>query len=563
MNTRLRDRVPGRARSLLPRSLAQQLFALQLALILLLVIAGGVLAYLNARHDSEAEAERRALSLAHALAELPDVHTALADGNPAASLQPLAESVRVATGTDFIVFMGTDRTRYSHPTPDRIGEQFLGTVEPALAGQSLTETYQGTLGPSVRAVVPIYLEADAEPAALLSIGILQDRIWDELRPRLFSIIGIALLALGVAALGSLAISRRLDRQTLGLGPVEITRMYEHHEAVLHSVREGLLVLNADAEVVLANDEAVHLLGLPDDHEGRTVRELGITGALADTLTAGEPVSDQLHVFGDRVLVVNQQRTSKDGRELGAVVTLRDHTELESLTGELESARGFADALRAQAHEAANRLHTVITMVEMGEPERAVEFATAELESTQQLADQLIGAVTEPALSALLLGKAAQAHQRGIDFTVTPDTVVPDTFLPSRELVTLVGNLVDNAMDAAATGPPPRAVTVTARLDEAELVIRVGDSGPGFDPANLDDAFAWGWSTKDTGHTRVSPGRGLGLALVRQIVTRYGGQAYVEHESGSAVIVRLPRPHDDRPAAAPEPPALDQTLERGP
>ncbi|NEE01487.1 sensor histidine kinase [Phytoactinopolyspora halotolerans] len=572
-----RSRVPGRRRRSL--SLAQQLFALQLVLVLLLVVAGGALAYVNARRESEAEAGRRALALAHAMAELPEVRGALDDDDPSGVLQPLAESVRAATGTDFIVFMDTDRTRYSHPTAEQIGERFIGTVEPAVAGESLTETYQGTLGPSVRAVVPIYAAdtADAvgsvdaadraQPAALVSVGILQERIWGELRRRLSWIVVIAVAALGVAALGSFAISRRLDRQTLGLGAVEITRMYEHHEAVLHAVREGLLVIDTAGRLILANDEAVELLGLPEDRERKTIRELGLSGPLADVLTSGEAVEDRLHVHGDRVLVVSQQPTFKQGRHLGSVVTLRDHTELEALSGELESERGFADALRAQAHEAANRLHTVVTMVEMGEPERAVEFATAELQTSQQLTDQVTGSVTEPALAAVLLGKAAQAHQNGVAFTVSPETSVDDTFLSPRELVTLVGNLADNAIDAAVAAPPPRRVSVTIQGDD-ELVVRVTDSGPGLAAEHLDDALSWGWSTKDADHSdgdgaavdrspRVH-GRGLGLALVGQIVHRYGGTVEVEpriDDGGeSAIVVRLPRQAEGAAAALVRPPA---------
>jgi two-component system CitB family sensor kinase len=519
-------------------SLAQQVFALQLAVIVVLVLAGTLLAVQEIRQTSEDSTSRRVLALASGLAQLPEVHAALAGADPSATLQPIAESVRHAADVDFVVFMATDRTRYSHPTPARIGEHFIGTIEPALTGAPLTETYTGTLGSSVRAVVPI-ASPGGQVVALVSVGVLHEKLGQELRRRLPTLAAVSLAALGMAAAGTLAISRRLRRQTLGLGPTEITRMYKHHDAVLHAVREGLLVVDRQGALVLANDEAVRLLGLPAGSEGQPVRALGLAEPLAGLLASGAPAQDQLYVYGDRVLVVNQAPAEKAGWALGTVTTLRDHTELQALTGELDSVRGFADALRAQAHEAANRLHTVVTMIELGRAEQAVAFATEDLASTQELADRLTSAVEEPALAALLLGKAAQAHEKGVELVVDPDTAVGEVGevgLDPRDLVTLVGNLVDNAVEAALAAPPPRRVTVSARSEDGQLRIRVADSGAGLDAAHLEAAFARGWSTKPTSGPH---GRGLGLALVRQVISRYGGDLRVASENGAVFTAVLP------------------------
>jgi two-component system, CitB family, sensor kinase len=528
-------------------NVAQQVFALTFTVIFLLVGTGAFLVFWEVRRDVRAHAEDRVLTLASALAELPEVGEALAEPEPAevtARLQPLATSVRVATGTDFIVFMTPDRIRYTHPVPERVGRPFVGTVAPALEGHAFTETYEGTLGPSVRAVVPV-LDGEGELTALLSIGILQDKIGSELRRRLSPVVFVSAGALLVAAAGSYAVSRRLDRQTLGLGPEQLTRLYEHHDAVLHAVREGLLIVSPRGELVLANDQARRLLGLGDDPEGRPVTALGLHPPMARLLTSGEPVTDRLCVYADRVLVANQEPIEHDGRRLGTVTTLRDHTELEALAGELDSERGFTEALRSQAHESANRLHTVVTLVELGKPEQAVEFATGELASAQALTDRLTDAVEEPALAALLLGKAAQAAEKGVEFTVTEDTAVAPGRIAARDLVTLVGNLVNNAIDAALAGPPPRRVTVTARSEPGaagQLLVRVADSGRGVDSAHLGDIFGRGWTTKPA----VGPhGQGLGLALVRQVIDRYGGEVEVGSGPGGGAVftVRL-RPGTD-------------------
>ncbi|MFP3989046.1 sensor histidine kinase [Streptomyces sp. E11-3] len=541
-------------------SLARQLFALQLAVILALVGTAALLVFLEVRRDTRAHAELEVRTLASALAELPEVRTALESPDPAAVLQPLATSVREATGTDFIVFMAPDRTRYTHPNPERVGEPFVGTIGPALEGRAFTESYEGTLGPSVRAVVPIR-DADGEVDALLSIGILQEQIGSELQRRLYPVVYLSAAALLVAAAGSYAISRRLDRQTLGLGAEEITRLYEHHDAVLRTVREGLLIVSPRGELVLANDQARALLGLTGHPEGRQVRDLGLRPPLDGLLASGEPADDRLCVYGDRVLVAHQERIEKDGRPLGTVTTLRDHTELEALAGELDSVRGFTDALRAQAHESANRLHTVITMVELGQPERAVEFATVELASAQQLADRLTESVEEPALAALLLGKAAQAAEKGVELVVTEDTAVAESAVTARDLVTLVGNLVDNAIDAALTAEPPRKVTVTARSEpDGGLLVRVSDSGRGVDGAHLDSIFTRGWTTKSAAGGR---GQGLGLALVKQVISRYGGEAEVGTGNGGVFTVRLhPREGSEEPDERGDQPTRDQPDEPG-
>jgi sensor histidine kinase regulating citrate/malate metabolism len=225
-----------------------------------------------------------------------------------------------------------------------------------------------------------------------------------------------------------------------------------------------------------------------------------------------------------------------------VVTLRDHTELQALTGELDSVRAFAESLRAQAHEAANRLHTTVSLIELGRGQDAVEFATAELASAQQLTDRVVDAVEEPVLAALLLGKTATAHERGVRLEIDPGTAVGATGIPSGELVTIVGNLLDNAIDAALAGDAPREVHVAAWVDDGRLEIVVEDSGPGVAEEQVPRLFERGWSTKTAAQTAAQtagPGRGLGLALVDQAVRRNGGTIDVRPGPGARFTVSLP------------------------
>jgi two-component system CitB family sensor kinase len=287
-----------------------------------------------------------------------------------------------------------------------------------------------------------------------------------------------------------------------------------------------------------NDEARRLLGVEGDLTGDRAQALPIADSVKELLASARAASDELHLTGDRVLVVNQQAAEWGGRRYGTVTTLRDRTELESLTGELDTTRAFAESLRSQAHETANRLHTMIVLVETGRAEEAVRYATSQLELSQKLTDDVMGAVDEPVLAALLLGKAAQAAERGVAISLDVAGGVASADIQVSDLVTVVGNLVDNAIDASGESAPPRTVHIVIRSDYTELLVRVADSGPGLPGHLVESAFTRGWSTKISATTA---GRGLGLALVNQVVRRYGGTVEVDRSEagGARFSVRLP------------------------
>ncbi|WP_230421044.1 sensor histidine kinase [Actinomadura soli] len=517
-------------------SLARQLLVLQAAIVGLLVSVGATIAYLDAERAADDAARQTVRAVARSIADAANIPDALAAPDPSRLLQPYAERVRRDTGVDFITIMSPAGIRYTHPNPARIGGRFVGNTAPALAGRTFTETYTGTLGPSVRAVTPVF-GRDRRIVALVSVGITVRVISAELRQRLLYVVGVAGAVLAAGLGCSYLVSARLRRQTRGAAPGELREMFEYYQAILHAVREGLLLLDRAGRIVLCNDAARDLLGLTDASRGQPVAKLGLSDELIATFVSAKPRSDEIHISDTRVLVVNTSPVRSHDRAMGNVVTLRDHTELMGLTGELDTVRGFAESLRSQAHEAANRLHTVVSLVELGRPDDAVEFATAELATAQRLTDRVVGSATEPVLVALLLGKSAEAGERGVELVVTDDTAIEGVVEP-RDLVTILGNLIDNAVDAALAGAgtrPPRVV-VSARKDGGELVLQVADSGRGVDPSAVPEMFRRGWTTKTSGGP---VGHGLGLALVGQAVRRHRGDIHVGHDGGAIFTVRLP------------------------
>ncbi|MFD3696238.1 ATP-binding protein [Streptomyces sp. NPDC058646] len=520
-----------------PRSLAGQLFAMQVLLVAVVVAGCAVFAYATARGQAEDAARRQAGAVARAVADSPSVQEAVRGAargtDPSSALQPYAERVRVDAGVDFVTIMDPAGRRWTHPDPRRIGEPFLGNTAPALRGQTFSETYTGTLGPSIRVVTP--LTDRGRVVGMVSAGITVRAVSARLAAQLSALAWVAAGALALGGLGTYVVNARLRRHTHGMNAAELSRMYDYHQAALHGVREGLLMLDGQRRITLINDAGRELLGLRSGMTGTSVADLGLPAPITGALLADRPRTDEVHLTADRVLVVNSSPVAGGGRR-GTVVTLRDHTELQALTGELDHERGFTQALRSQAHEAANRLHTVVSLIELGRAGEAVDFATAELELAQALTDEVVTAVGEPVLVALLLGKAAQAHERGVELVVTPDSSAVDGapgIPPARDLVTVLGNLVDNAVEAL-TGVPGGRIAVTVRPDGGELLLRVADNGPGLPEGAAADVFRRGWSGK-------GEGRGLGLALVRQVAQRHGGSVCAGEVPGGGAefTVRLP------------------------
>ncbi|MFI2410774.1 SpoIIE family protein phosphatase [Streptomyces sp. NPDC018947] len=325
------------------RSVAGQVFLLNVVIVLLLVVVAAVSLVLQVRRDSTVEARNRSLAVASTFANSPGVVAALRSPDPTAVLQPRAEATRKATGVDFVVVLNTDGIRYTHPKPDRIGNKFVGSIAPALAGRTVTEEINGTIGRLVQAVVPVE-EPDGTVVGVVSAGITTENVGGVADRQLPLVLITAGIGLTLATAGTALVSRRLLRQTHGLGPHEMTRMYEHHDAVLHSVREGVLIIGGEGRLLLANDEAHRLLDLPGDAEGRHVLDLGLPEDTARLLDSGRVATDEVHRVKDRLLAVNLRPTDERGGPPGSVATLRDSTELRALSGRAEAARERLDML---------------------------------------------------------------------------------------------------------------------------------------------------------------------------------------------------------------------------
>ncbi len=512
--------------------LAYQILVFQVAIILLSALIGAAAAVWQASQELDHQFEQRSLAIAESVATNASIQEALLAGDPDGVIQRAAETIRRSTGAGYVVVTDAQGIRYSHPNSRLIGKPVDENPASVLAGQPWTGVQRGTLGISARGKAPIFNRGQV--IGMVSVGFLEPPLAQRMLSELPGFATTLLPSLAIGVIASLLLASRLKRQTFGLEPYEIAGLLEEREASLQGIHEGAIATDRDGTITLANEQARRLLSLPQDCVGRKVAQVLPQGRLLKFLSGGLKDEDEVLLAGERVLVASRRVILVRGREIGHVATLRDTTELTGLARGL-GVDSLTDALRAQAHEFANRLHTIAGLMQVGRGEEAMKLIAQTSGLHQELTESLLERVGDPVLGALLLAKAAVASERGIELRVSDDTVMTRSPLDGEDLITLLGNLIDNALDAAATSGE-RWVSVSVTEHDSDLVIKVHDSGGGV-PEGVDgQIFQEGFSTK-TGPDRKR--RGFGLALVRQVARRNGGEVSVVNDGGAMLTVRVP------------------------
>lgn len=525
------------------RRLSSQILVAQLAILTATTVVGFALLARADRSHLDAHYEARAAAIAETVAGVPVIRRCMATEGPgcAATIQSLATTTMKQTHASYVVLIDMNRVRHSHPNAGEIGKK---VEEPIVArdGKVHLRVDHGSTGPSANAIAPLY-GPNGAMAGEVSVGMPESSVSTALWNELPSYAVWFAIALGIGALASWALARRLKNQTFGLELDDIARLLQEREATLHGIREGVIAFDAAGRVSVVNDEAQRLLRLPVSAVGSQLEDVLPDGRLRDLLVGHGTRHDDIVFTDDFCLVINRMPVTLGGRPHGAVVTLRDRTEMAGLLRELDGERSLTESLRAQQHEFSNRMHAVAGLLELGCADEALSYVTEIRGTAAEFDNTLRTHIGAPQIVGLLLGKAAEASERGIELIIGPDTWLGDAPDRVQALTTIAGNLIDNAFTAVAATPAPRQVTVEIIEEPDTITVTVSDNGPGVPPGAERLIFQDGYTTRPDPDERRG---GLGLALVHRLVTRLHGSVTVSGGPGARFTVELPK--DVAPAA---------------
>ena len=516
------------------RTLASMILLGVLGILLATVLIGGILDVRLSRATLDHQYEERARIAASVVAEIPEIRTAVLDGDRHRIIQPLAQRLIAGTGASYIVVTDRDGLRFSHPTPQQIGRRLEEPVS-VLDGRSHVGIDHGSLGQSANGKAPI-LDDQGRVIGQVSVGILENQVAHQLNNEIEAIALYSAIALAAGAAVAMLLTRAVKRVTFGLELREIASLLQEREAMLHGIREGVIGMDAKGRVNLVNDEARRLLGITTNAIGTQLNDLVPAGRLRRVLAGEDAGADRSVQTEDALLVANHRPDVVGGRPIGSIVTLRDRTELEALIRRMHAVTGLSNALRAQEHEFTNRLHVLVGLLDLGEADEARQYL-ADLASDQLIsAEDLRSRIGPPVVAALVLAKLAVAAECDVDFSVTADSHLDAPAADAQTLMTIIGNLIDNALDAVSAQPGPRRVTLQLRDDDGCVLMVVSDNGPGISADAIEEIFTDGYSTKSP---RGEMRRGIGLALVRRLASRRNGTIDVRPGPGARFEVRLP------------------------
>ncbi|OWR31789.1 two-component system sensor histidine kinase DcuS [Saccharibacillus sp. O23] len=502
------------------------------------------------RHTREG-LEQQAVGIARTVSHAPTVQEALSPGGKREAVQEYAEQVRTTNGIQFVVVIDMNGIRLSHPNPERIGEHFSGgDEEPALHGRETISEASGSLGRSVRAFAPIYGK-DGRQIGAVAVGLSLDSVHAAVGQNMWMLYAGILLGGLLGICGAVLLGRKLKRVMFGMEPEEIARLLEERSAMLQSAKEGIMAVDKQQRVTLINAEARRLIGIGDElassesdldakdapYAGEREEDFLSLLRMDRVLESGEPVHDLEVERGGTALLVNAVPVVIDGRVEGAFATFRDKTEIAMLMERLSGISLYADALRAQTHEFMNKLHIIMGLTHMKRYDRLEEYLKEAVPSLQIEAGAVVTQVKDPVIAGFLLGKLSLMREARISLRVREDGMLPEAREPavSRELVTIVGNLLQNAMEAPRAEGQAKAIEIGFDYAEGWLEIEVQDNGIGIASEVAESLYDQGSSTKGTN-------RGVGLYLVRRSANRLGGTVTFRSEPGEGTRFRVELPY---------------------
>ncbi len=505
------------------------------AVIVLVLLSVHMFYFFQIGAATRTQLEEKAMAVARTLAKLPEIQRALVLPPNTTAIQPIAREVQQSNHLLFVVVTNMDTIRYSHLNPELIGQHFIGNdIEPALLGHENVSVNQGVLGRAMRVYTPVY-DAQHKQIGVVVVGISLSAVADQINESRWSILWTILIGTVAGAIGTFILVRVLKRILFGLEPYEISTLFEQRQAILNSVKEGVVAMDDQAEVTLVNQAARTLLNNALANGNVSGDASVIHDHLQAVLHSGRARRDEELNVNGRLLLSNTVPVHSQGRIIGAVCTFRDKTEISQLMQRLTGMVNYVDALRERSHEFMNKLHVILGLLHMKNYTQVEAYILKTANNYQTEIGYLLDKIKSPVIAGFLLSKINRASDCGHRLTISDASFVPDSGNEDQmaALITVIGNLVENAIDALSEQTEGE-IHLMLHYQNGWLACEVSDDGPGIEPEHLATIFDKGFSTK-------GENRGVGLFLLKQQTENLGGGVSVESEPGvfTQFLVQLP------------------------
>ncbi|SDQ23862.1 ATP-binding protein [Virgibacillus salinus] len=513
-------------------SLQTKILGLIIMLILFVtILLAGIISYIESEETSKNIGEK-ALHVATTVSFMPSVKNAFKLENPAEVIQPIAERIRKKVGAEFIVIGNSNSIRYAHPDDYKLGRRMVGgdNGKALIHGQYYTSRAVGSLGPSLRGKAPIFND-QGKIIGIVSVGYMVEDIKSIVYDKLLKITSISLLVLVIGVIGGILLARNIRKDTHGLEPHEIASLYRDRNAILQSIKEGIIAIDKAGYISMMNPSARKILGLSGDDSYRKIEEIIPNTKMYNVLKSKEQKKDEEMFIGDREIIVNRTPIFENNEVVGVVASFRDKTEINEMLNALSEVRRYSEDLRAHTHEYTNKLYVLSGLLQLGHYNEAIELIQSESAVHLQQNNVVLQQIKDKAVQAILLGKISKASEKKIDFHIDSNSSLEH--IPRRidisKLITILGNLIDNAFEAVVDSEYKKQVTFFATDIGEDIIFDISDNGCGVKEEHLDYIFDIGFSTKE----KID--RGYGLSSVKEIIDELNGVIEVHNQQNGGVV----------------------------
>jgi len=513
------------------------MFLISILVTMIMLMVTIVYVYFERKQTRELMGEK-ALTTAIAVSEMPLVKEVILQNENAIIIQPLIERIRKQSGAEFIVVGDADEVRYTHPHKEKVGQKMIGgdNERALIEGENYISFAKGSLGMSVRGKSPIYDENN-RIIGVVSVGFMLSYV-DSLFGQGLAAFSIWLAFIFISGVvGSFMLARSIRRDTFGLEPYQIARLYKEREAILEALNEGLIATDQKGNVTLINHSGKKILGIRENIIGQPIRKALRNSEISNVLANQLAVGHYETIYHKKPLLVHYKMIGDKDSYAGKVASFQEKSDVQELLNTLSEVQQYSQDLRAQTHEYTNKLYAISGWLQLGHGEKAKRFIHEEIGQQKIYERVLFERVNDSTIQAVLIGKLSKASEKKIDFVIDEDSMVHKTW-PTKmtaPLVTILGNIIDNAFDAVAEQTEPLVDLFLTDVD-GELIIELGDNGSGIKNKDLNLVFNEGYTTKAGGH------RGFGLALVKAALDELNGTIYLSKNQphGTVVHIHIPK-----------------------